>query len=136
MRKTLAAATLAAALAAAAAAQDAPEAAIQDTIQSQIDAFLADDFATAFTFASPAIKDIFRTPENFGRMVQQGYPMVWRPQSVEYLDLREAGSARIQRVLIQDASGRFHVLDYQMVRTENGWQINGVSILPAPQAGA
>jgi hypothetical protein len=53
--------------------------AIETTIQNQLNAFIADDFATAFTFASPNIKGIFGTPENFGAMVTQGYPMVHRP---------------------------------------------------------
>ena len=49
---------------------------IEKVISNQIDAFLADDFETAFTYASPMIKDIFGTPEKFGQMVRQGYPMV------------------------------------------------------------
>ena len=52
---------------------------IRGVIQSQLDAFLADDVNTAFTFAAPNIKRMFGSAENFGRMVQNGYPMVWRP---------------------------------------------------------
>jgi len=58
---------------------------IKAVIGNQIEAFLADDFATAFTFASPMIREIFRTPENFGSMVRNGYPMVWRPAEIRYL---------------------------------------------------
>ena len=109
---------------------------IDDTIRSQIDAFLADDFARAFTFASPAIKDIFGTPENFGAMVRQGYPMVYRPSDVRMLERREVAGTQVQRVMVTDQAGRTHVLDYQMVETPEGWQINGVQLLPEVGVGA
>jgi hypothetical protein len=102
---------------------------IQDVISSQIEAFRADDFATAFTFAHPNIKDIFRTPENFGRMVIHGYPMVWRPAEVEYLDLREENGRTLQDVRIVDGNGRVFLLEYTMAETEVGWLIRGVRIL-------
>jgi hypothetical protein len=121
-------------LAGAAAAQD--QAAITATIQSQIDAFLADDFETAFTFASPNIKRIFGSSERFGSMVRQGYPMVWRPGAVRYLDLEEKAGGLYQKVLITDEGGVPHLLEYQMIETPEGWQINGVQILRAPEVGA
>ena len=81
---------------------------IEATIGSQIEAFLRDDFAEAFTFASPNIQGMFGTHERFGQMVRQGYPMVWRPGNVEYLDLRSERGALWQRVLIRDRQGRVH----------------------------
>ena len=116
-----------------AAAQEDP---IQSTILNQIEAFKADDFATAFTFASPNIKGIFQTPENFGMMVRNGYPMVHRPADVRMLEQREVAGRLWQKVLITDAQGRSHVLDYQMVETPEGWQINGVQLLPSGGVGA
>jgi Domain of unknown function (DUF4864) len=121
------------ALALPAAAQEAP---IQSTIQSQLEALKRDDFITAFTFASPTIKTIFGTPENFGRMVSEGYPMVHRPSAVKMLELREVSGALWQRVMITDAMGRSHMLDYQMVETPDGWQINAVELLRASGVGA
>jgi len=120
----------------AAPAQDAPDSAIEGVIQSQIDAFLQDDFATAFSYASPNIQRMFGSADRFGSMVQQGYPMVWRPQSVKYLELREIGGRMWQMVLMQDAQGRFHTLGYEMLQTAEGWQINGVQIMRAPETGA
>jgi hypothetical protein len=114
-------------------AQEEP---IQKTIQSQIDAFQADDFARAFTFASPNIKQMFQTPENFGAMVKNGYPMVYRPAEVEMQDLREIAGNLWQRVRITDQAGAGWFLDYMMVETPEGWQINAVQILPAPDVGA
>lgn len=114
----------------------AQEAGIESTIRDQISAFLADDFARAFTHASPTIKSIFRTPENFGRMVRDGYPMVHRPADVRMLDQREVAGRIWQRVMITDQAGRLHVLDYQMIQTPDGWQINGVQLLPSVGVGA
>lgn len=109
---------------------------IDSTIRSQFDAFLADDFARAFTFASPAIKGLFGTPENFGAMVKQGYPMVYRPSDVKMLERREVAGTQVQRVMVTDQAGRTHVLDYQMIETPEGWQINGVQLLPGIGVGA
>ena len=110
--------------------------AMQETILKQIEAFKADDFATAFTFASPSIKSIFMSPENFGAMVKQGYPMVHRPGAVRMLESREIAGRLWQKVMITDQAGRTHVLDYQMVQGPDGWQINGVQLLEEPGVGA
>jgi hypothetical protein len=122
----------------AASAQDAlpPEAGIEATITAQIDAFLKDDFAEAFTYASPNIQGMFGTSDRFGQMVRNGYPMVWRPGDVQYLELRDIGGALWQKVLIRDQQGGTHVLDYQMIETSEGWKINGVQILRAPGVSA
>ncbi len=113
-------------------AQEAP---IQQTIQSQIDALQADDFDRAFTFASPNIKGIFGTPENFGAMVREGYPMVYRPAEVEMGELREIAGNLWQRVRVVDQAGKAWYLDYMMIETAEGWQINAVQLLPAPDIG-
>ena len=112
------------------------EPAIEGTIQSQIDAFLTDDFEGAFTFASPNIQTLFRDPGNFGLMVKNGYPMVWRPDELRFLELREIAGNLWQKVLIRDAAGAVHILDYQMIQTTEGWRINGVQLLNAPDVGA
>ena len=122
--------SLSAALAAPAAAELPGSDAIVETIQGQLNAFRDDDFATAFTYASPGIKGMFRTPERFGEMVRSGYPMVWRPAEVRFLELRtHPPGGKVQRVMIIDKSGALHLLDYLMIQTEAGWQIAGVQIL-------
>jgi len=107
----------------------AQNAEIEATIGAQLDAFRADDVARAFSYASPTIQELFGTPQNFGRMVRGGYPMVWRPGAVAYLDLIDRGRARLQRVQITDADGIVHLLEYQMVPLADDWKINGVRIL-------
>ncbi len=113
-----------------------PNPGIAATINGQMQALNADDFTTAFTFASPFIKGVFGTPENFGAMVAQGYPMVHHPADVRMLELREVAGGLWQRVMVTDQAGRTHLLDYQMIETEEGWQINGVQLLPEAGVGA
>ena len=126
MRRLLLALSLSAGLASGAFAQNAE---IEANIAAQIQAFKADDFATAFTFASPNIQRLFGDPDNFGAMVRNGYPMVWRPADVRFLELREIAGNLWQKVMITDANGRIHLLDYQMIQQDGGWKINGVQLL-------
>ena len=109
---------------------------IEATIASQMDAFLADDFARAFTFASPNIQSLFGTPDNFGLMVRRGYPMVHRPAEVRYLELRNVAGALWQKVQVTDAAGTIHLLDYQMIELDGAWKINAVQLLEAPDVSA
>ncbi|MGY3437635.1 MULTISPECIES: DUF4864 domain-containing protein [unclassified Marinovum] len=105
---------------------------IEAVIGNQLDAFEANDVARAFTFASPTIKGIFGTAENFGVMVQRGYPMVMAPGAVTYLDLADIGGDLWQRVEIIDQAGKRHYLGYKMEAGDGGWTIGGVQFLPAP----
>ncbi|MBI1219302.1 MAG: DUF4864 domain-containing protein [Rhodobacteraceae bacterium] len=110
--------------------------AIEAVIGDQIAALRADDFAKAFSFASPMIQEMFGTPENFGEMVKQGYPMVWHPSGVKYLALRDVAGGLWQRIMVTDAGGRVWMLDYRMVQVDGAWRIDGVQILPAQGVGA
>ena len=107
---------------------------IRQTIRSQLDAFKSDDFATAYDYASPTIKNVFRNPEMFGHMVQHGYPMVWSPGAVVFLDTEEQDGRIFQPVMIEDRSGKVHVLEYKMIQIENEWQIDGVRLLDSDGA--
>lgn len=104
----------------------ADEAAIAAVIGAQMQAFRSGDPAAAFDHASPMIRRIFGSAENFGRMVATGYPPIWQPGAVRFLGLRDEGGRLQQRVEVADATGTRHYFDYEMVQTEDGWKINGV----------
>jgi hypothetical protein len=114
-------------------AQEAP---IQQAIQAQLDAMAADDFLRAYDYASPNIRQLFGPVENFEAMVKRGYPMVWQHQAVRMLELRSVAGNLWQRVLVTDLQGRGFLLDYMMVETPDGWQINAVQLLPQQELGA
>jgi len=107
-------------------AQDA--AAIQEVISDQIDALRADDFATAFTFASPGIQRMFGNSARFGAMVREGYPMVWHPRDIRFLDAVPSDGRTLQGVLVTDEAGALHILEYEMVPMDDGWRIDGVRL--------
>lgn len=109
--------------------------AIEDVIANQLSAFNDRDVQTAWSFASPMIQGLFGSPENFGTMVEQGYPMVWTNTDVQFLELREISGVFYQKVMMRDPGGQRHVMEYAMVETPAGWLINGVSELPLPDVG-
>ena len=115
-------------------AQDAE--AIEDVIANQLQAFVARDVQSAWAYASPNIQRLFGDAQNFGTMVERGYPMVWDNVDTQYLALREIAGNFWQQVMIRDVNGNLHLLDYQMIETPDGWQINAVQLLPSPDVGA
>lgn len=114
----------------------APNPEIEATITGQFDAFRAEDVEGAWAYASPTIQDLFGSAGNFARMVEQAYPMVWMPGAVDFIDLQSFGGVLVQRVQVIDAQGNAHYLGYQMVETGEGWRINGVQVLRAPDVAA
>ncbi|MEZ5767864.1 MAG: DUF4864 domain-containing protein [Paracoccaceae bacterium] len=135
MKQTLLALALVLATVAPLAAEPAQEG-IRATITGQIDAFRAGDMARAFDFASDGIRRIFGSSETFGGMVERGYAMVIAPVELRYGDLRDEAGGQVQRVLIRDAAGVWHALDYLMVEEAEGWRIGGVELLGPPEVGA
>ncbi len=109
---------------------------VEDIISQQLEAFNSRDMPRAFEFASPMIKRLFENPTNFGAMVSRGYPMVWDNSDVRFLDAREMGGSQFQKVLVRDANGALHVLEYKMIPVQDSWQIDGVQLMPAPDVGA
>ena len=115
-------------------AVDVPE--IRSVIDAQVQAFKAEDAVTAFTFASPRIKQLFGTVENFAAMVQGSYPMVWNPDKVVFFDQAQRGAIIWQRVLFVDQAGAEHWFAYEMVPVGETWKINGVYPVEATNLSA
>ena len=109
---------------------------IQSTISDQLRAFASDNFIEAFTHASPGKKDIFGTVENFSNMVKKGYPMVWRYNNFEFLNLEETPQGYSQIVRITDQNDKLFLLKYFMKNVAGIWKISGVSIIEASDFSA
>jgi hypothetical protein len=62
--------------------------------------------------------------------------MVWRPAEVQFLDFKDVGGRVSQTVLFRDANGVPVVLEYFMIETDQGWQIDGVQPVQAPDVAA
>lgn len=109
---------------------------VEEVIAAQVEAFEAGDLARAFSFASPMIQGMFGSPERFGQMVERGYPMVWRPAALAFSCQRDVAGAVIQSLEITDQAGGVHFLDYEMIRLDGAWRINGVYFRPPSCLGA
>ena len=100
--------------------------AVRHTISSQIDAFKKNDIKKAYSFASPNIQAQFPSPDIFGLMVRNGYPIIWKPKSYKFTTFKDLGSSCIQRVLFQSYDGSIESYDYILEKNGNLWKIAGV----------
>jgi hypothetical protein len=117
----------------AAAFSDADRAAIQSTIDRQLQAFLADDGVTAYSFAAPNITAMYPTVEGFMAMVRQGYPPVYRPRSYAFGELSEEPGYLEQTVDIVDGDGNFWTAVYTLRQGPDGsWKITGCYLVKKP----
>ena len=107
----------------------------QSVIRSQAEAFSHDDAAAAYSFAAPAIKNIFPRAEIFMSMVQQSYSPVYRHRSFEFGEARAEGGVIAQHVHIIDADGEAWEALYTLEQQPDGsLKIAGCSLLKAGQA--
>lgn len=104
--------------------------AAQTVIKNQIEAFLADDAARAYSFAAPNIKRFFPTQQSFMSMVENGYMPVRRPQSYAFGKSEEMSATRIvQQVLLVGPDGKTYEAVYTLeMQGDGSWLITGVSM--------
>jgi len=109
--------------------------AAQGVIRAQEQALVHDDATAAYSYAAPAIKQIFPAPDIFMSMVQHGYAPVYRHKSFEFGESKTEGSSVAQRVHIIDADGEAWEALYTLEQQADGsYKITGCSLLKAGQA--
>ena len=107
----------------------------QSVIRAQEQAFGHDDAAAAYSYAAPAIREIFPAPDIFMSMVQNGYAPVYRHKSFEFGDSKSEGNSIAQRVHIIDANGEAWEALYTLEQQSDGsYKITGCSLLKTGQA--
>ncbi|MBB4381902.1 protein of unknown function [Bradyrhizobium sp. Rc3b] len=107
----------------------------QGVIRAQEQAFARDDASAAYSFAAPAIREIFPAPDIFMAMVQSGYAPVYRHKSFEFGESKIEGGWIAQRVHIVDANGEAWEALYTLEQQADGsYKITGCSLLKAGQA--
>jgi Domain of unknown function (DUF4864) len=110
-------------------------AAAQDVIRAQEQAFGRNDAEAAYSYAAPAIKQIFPQAEIFMYMVQHSYAPVYRHKSFEFGEVRAADGRIAQRVHIVDADREAWGALYTLMQQGDGsLKITGCSLLRAGQA--
>jgi hypothetical protein len=107
----------------------------QGIIRAQEQAFARDDAAAAYSYAAPAIREIFPAADIFMSMVQSGYAPVYRHRSFEFGDSKVDGDWIAQHVHIIDANGEAWEALYTLEQQADGsYKITGCSLLKAGQA--
>ena len=102
----------------------------QGVIRAQEQAFVRGDASAAYSYAAPAIKEIFPAPDIFMSMVQNGYAPVYRHKSFEFGESKVEGSSIAQRVHIIDANGEAWEALYTLEQQADGsYKITGCSLL-------
>jgi hypothetical protein len=110
-------------------------AAAQNVIRSQEQAFSRDDAAAAYSYAAPAIHDMFPGADIFMDMVQHSYAPVYRHRSFEFGEGRAADGMVVQRAHIVDDNGEAWEALYTLEQQADGTlKITGCTLLKAGQA--
>ena len=110
-------------------------AAAQEVIRAQAEAFARDDADAAYSYAAPAIREIFPRPDIFMAMVQHAYAPVYRHKSFEFGAAQIEDGKVAQRVHIIDAEGEAWEALYTLERQRDGsLKITGCVLLRAGQA--
>ena len=94
-----------------------------------------DDAAAAYSYAAPAIHELFPQADIFMYMVQHGYAPVYRHKSFEFGEARVEGGWIAQRVHIVDDNGEAWEALYTLEQQADGTlKITGCTLLKAGQA--
>lgn len=105
--------------------------AIRRVITAQLEAFQADDGIQAFLYASPTLRQQFRTVANFMHMVQNSYQPVYRPRGVIFGDIKEVQGLPAQVLMVMSQNGRIVKVIYLMERQPSkDWRIAGCILAP------
>jgi Domain of unknown function (DUF4864) len=109
-------------------------AAAQGVIRSQVEAFSRDDAAAAYSYAAPAIQEVFPQADIFMSMVRNLYAPVYRHKSFDFGEARVADGTIAQRVHIVDADGiPWEALYTLELQPDGSVKITGCVLLKAGQ---
>lgn len=103
---------------------------VRQVVRAQLDALAVDDAQAAFSYASPGIRAQLGSPERFMAMVKQGYPMVYRPSSVSFLEPTLIEGELAQGVRMADPEGVVWLVVYRLQRQpDKAWRIHGCEVV-------
>jgi hypothetical protein len=110
-------------------------AAAQNVIRSQVEAFSHDDAAAAYSYAAPAIHEMFPQADLFMFMVQHSYAPVHRHKSFEFGEAAVADGKVAQHARIVDDNGETWEALYTLQQQPDGsFKIIGCVLLKPGQA--
>jgi hypothetical protein len=109
---------------------------IRSVIQQQLDAFTFNDYESAYKLASKKIKDRFSQDE-YTEMVRADYLQISKSIRVSFGEIHFSSDPAhaIVRVEIVGFNHKKVTAEYQMIREEDGWKVDGITIIPVRARG-
>lgn len=105
---------------------------IRSVVEAQLAALRSGDGAKAISYAAPGIRAQFRTPDNFLRMVRNGYPALLTARYTQFLDGAVTAGGVIQPLRLVLPDETVLVALYTMQRLPGGdWRIAGCVLAPS-----
>ena len=102
---------------------------IHRVILSQISAFEREDGLVAFSYATPAARRYFGSPQAFMEMVKDGYETLYRNRSTDFLEPTVLGATVVQPLRIVTLDGSVVVALYTLQQQpDNEWRISGCEL--------
>ena len=101
----------------------------QSIIDNQIKSFRTGDFEQAFSHASPNLKKMFGSVDNFIRMVRSGYGPIYGAQSWAFGRSRSISGTLYQEVQLVGPNGNNWTAVYSLQKQADGsWKITAVQM--------
>ena len=105
---------------------------IQRVIASQIKAVEHDDGVIAFSFAAPAVRRHFGSPQAFMEMVRTDYEMLFHNHSTVFLEAAVIEGSVIQPLRIITIDGDVMVALFTMeLQADRQWRVSGCELAQA-----
>ncbi|WP_419913438.1 DUF4864 domain-containing protein [Hoeflea sp.] len=112
--------------------EDTNLATARGVVEQQITAFLNDDIDTAYSYASPGIKNMYPEPQRFIDMVKRNYQPVYRPGNYAFGRSHSAtgGKTIALELLITGPEGKDWRAIYILNRQDDGdYHISSVRLM-------
>lgn len=105
---------------------------IQHVIASQIKAFERDEGIIAFSYAAPAVRRHFGSPQTFMEMVRTDYEMLFHNRSTAFLAAAVIEGKVIQPLRIITIDGDVMVALFTMeLQADRQWRVSGCELAEA-----
>lgn len=106
---------------------------VRAVILAQFQAFADDDADAAFDTATPAVRQQVGHASYFLAQVRGGYPMLYRPTAIRFLEVEMKGRRATQLLRIVDTAGRPWLVVFTLERqADRQWRIAGCTVGAAP----
>ena len=101
--------------------------AAQQVIASQISAFKADDYQSAYSFAAPNVKQVFPSVSAFMMMVKSGYKPLYQHASYSFGKSTSSNGEVYQEIIVNDESTQLWQFVYTLDKQQDkSWKITSV----------